>query len=90
MKPNTEAVIDPEQSGQDSQLPAKKRASLNLLRGWRRRTSPQNEPVESSGSSVDGEKDTPPTERWSLGILNDKKTEEVPGTSMVMIHDAVF
>ena len=42
---------------------------------------PQKPPLDSSGSSMSGEKDIPPTEKWSLGILSDKKTEEVPGGS---------
>ena len=47
---------------------------------------PQEAAVESSSSSVDDEKDTPPAEKWSLGILNDKRTEEVPGMSIATIH----
>jgi len=47
---------------------------------------PQEAAVESSSSSVDGEKDIPPAERWSLGILNDKRTEEVPGMLIATIH----
>lgn len=38
--------------------------------------------IAEEGSSVDSveeDKDTQPIEKWSLGILNDKKTEEVPG-----------
>lgn len=50
---------------------------------WRRMlggTKPAQEPA-SSGSSVDednGNKVKP--ERWSMGVLNDKQTDEVPGT----------
>jgi len=41
----------------------------------------KNEPrvAGSSSSSINSEKDMPPAEKWSLGILNDKKTDEVPG-----------
>lgn len=41
----------------------------------------KNEPRAAGGSSssIDLEKDIPPAEKWSLGILNDKKTDEVPG-----------
>lgn len=51
---------------------------------------PQEAAVESSSSSVDDEKDIPPAEKWSLGILNDKRTEEVPGMPIATIHWAVI
>lgn len=39
--------------------------------------------VESSGTSTDGFDDIKAKpEKWSLGVLNDKETEEVPGMSM--------
>lgn len=50
---------------------------------WRRMlggTKPAQEPA-SSGNSVDdydGDKAKP--EKWSMGILNDRQTDEVPGT----------
>jgi hypothetical protein len=52
--------------------------------GWRIFLS-SRKPADE-GSSVDsGEeyKDEAPTEKWSLGILNDKQTEEVPGECIV-------
>jgi hypothetical protein len=61
-----------------------------MPRAWRSQTTPQNAAVESSASSVDEEKDDPPTEKWSLGILNDKRTEEVPGTSMARVPYVVI
>jgi Na+/melibiose symporter-like transporter len=33
----------------------------------------------SSIDSAEEYKEGPPVEKWSLGILNDKRTEEVPG-----------
>ena len=39
--------------------------------------------VASSGTSIDGFDDIKAKpEKWSLGVLNDKETEEVPGMSM--------
>ncbi len=39
--------------------------------------------VASSENSTDGFDDIKAKpEKWSLGVLNDKETEEVPGTSM--------
>ena len=39
--------------------------------------------VASSGTSTDGMDDIKSKpEKWSLGVLNDKETEEVPGMSM--------
>ena len=39
--------------------------------------------VASSGTSTDGFDDIKSKpEKWSLGVLNDKETEEVPGMSM--------
>lgn len=50
------------------------------LAGWRRFFPSQRAADEgSSGDSNEEYKDSVPTAKWSLGILNDKKTEEVPG-----------
>ncbi|EXJ80790.1 hypothetical protein A1O3_07074 [Capronia epimyces CBS 606.96] len=46
-----------------------------------RRTSPT--PLASSSPSID-EKPTPRFDKWSLGILNDRETEEVPGTVLLL------
>lgn len=59
-----------------------KRNLPKIMRRWGGRKPPQNAAVGSSASSVDEEKDVPPTEKWSLGILNDKHTDEVPGMSV--------
>ena len=76
-----------EQPGGPS-FPSSESAAVNQTESkvqlWRRmlsRTKPAQEPA-SSGSSVDdydGDKAKP--EKWSMGILNDRQTEEVPGTS---------
>jgi hypothetical protein len=79
MNPNNGPAASPDQGNVITQLPSQKNAWLKMPRGWRRNTIPQEAAVESSSSSVDGEKDVPPAEKWSLGILNDKRTEEVPG-----------
>ena len=53
---------------------------------WRRflggkRKTPRE--VESSGTSTDGFDDIKAKpEKWSMGVLNDKETEEVPGMFM--------
>jgi hypothetical protein len=50
------------------------------LAGWRSFFLSQKAADEdSSGESNEDDKNTVPTAKWSLGILNDKKTEEVPG-----------
>ena len=52
----------------------------NTRSGWRRYRSKSNWETRTPGSSIDLEKDSSPNMKWSLGILSDKKTEEVPGT----------
>jgi hypothetical protein len=47
--------------------------------GWGKYFKNEPRAVGGSSSSIDSEKDIPPAEKWSLGILNDKKTDEVPG-----------
>lgn len=50
------------------------------LAGWKRFFASRRGGDEgSSGDSNEEYKDIVPTAKWSLGILNDKKTEEVPG-----------
>jgi hypothetical protein len=51
--------------------------------GWGRYFKNEPRAAGSSSSSIDSEKDIPPAEKWSLGILNDKKTDEVPGQLIV-------
>jgi hypothetical protein len=48
-------------------------------RGWKRFFGSADPPVASSGNSIDEEPGKPPLAKWSMGILNDTKTEEVPG-----------
>jgi hypothetical protein len=90
MNPNNGPAANPDQSNANTQLPPQENGWLKIPRGWRRNTTPQEAAVESSSSSVDGEKDIPPAEKWSLGILNDKRTEEVPGMLIATIHSAVI
>jgi hypothetical protein len=48
--------------------------------GWRRLLLSRTTADEgSSTDSAEEYKEGPPVEKWSLGILNDKRTEEVPG-----------
>ncbi len=50
--------------------------------GWKRLLPSRKTTDEASSvDSVEEYKDDPdpPIEKWSLGILNDKETEEVPG-----------
>jgi hypothetical protein len=90
MNLNGGSAANPDQYNANTKLPTWKNAWLKMPRGWRRNTILHEAAVESSSSSVDGEKDTPPAEKWSLGILNDKRTEEVPGMSIPTIHSAVI
>lgn len=47
--------------------------------------------VASSGTSTDGFDDIKSKpEKWSLGVLNDKETEEVPGMSMQTLLPARY
>lgn len=40
----------------------------------------------SDGSSTDGyDEAKAPPEKWSMGVLNDKQTEEVPGKSCMLL-----
>jgi hypothetical protein len=80
-------TVGSEQSHPNAQLRTQKRVLLEMPRGWKRNKRHQNEAVESSASSVDEEKDILPTEKWSLGILNDKRTDEVPGTWTAAVPD---
>jgi hypothetical protein len=50
--------------------------AVNRLLGWRLSNSRKNDDATGSVSSDAMEKR--PT-KWSLGVLNDKETEEVPG-----------
>jgi hypothetical protein len=86
MNPNHDPATNPDQGNAHIQLPTQKNAWLKMPRRWRINTMPQEIAVESSSSSVDDEKDIPPPEKWSLGILNDKRTEEVPGMPIATIH----
>jgi hypothetical protein len=86
MNLNNGPAANPDQDNAHIQLPTQKNTWLKMPRGWRRNTMPQEAAVESSSSSVDDEKDIPPPEKWSLGILNDKRTEEVPGMPIATIH----
>ncbi|KAL9619322.1 MAG: hypothetical protein Q9160_006087 [Pyrenula sp. 1 TL-2023] len=52
-------------------------------KGWRRFLPNRKTRLESMGSSISSEKERPP-EKWSMGILNDRKTEEVPGTILLL------
>jgi hypothetical protein len=90
MNPNDGFAVDSGPSHPGAQLRTEKKKVPKRLRGWRRHNRPQNAAVESSASSVDEEKDVPPTEKWSLGILNDKRTEEVPGRWLATVTDVVI
>lgn len=60
---------------------------ITPTRTWfgRSRAKPPAQPVASSNNStIDEKQEPPPTEKWSMGILNDKWTEEVPGTVLLL------
>lgn len=46
---------------------------------WKLRRKAERGVQPSSGDSESDEQNEKAPERWSLGILNDRKTEEVPG-----------
>lgn len=56
---------------------------------WRRflgdRKRPAQENTSSSTSVDDGPKKRP--DKWSMGVLNDRETEEVPGSVLLMSHN---
>jgi hypothetical protein len=65
-----------------SSLPAEKeKTQSQKFTGWRKFLPYRKTADESTSSlnSVDEDKQEATIEKWSLGILNDKKTEEVPG-----------
>lgn len=71
---------DPESAPEASDRLEVKRSTWRRFLGGKRKTPCE---VESSGTSTDGTDDIKAkSEKWSLGVLNDKETEEVPGMSM--------
>ena len=64
----------------DSNLaPPSKESGWKKFFGGKARQGSQQ--TEGSETSTDGEEDIKaPIEKWSLGVLNDKFTDEVPGT----------
>lgn len=54
-------------------------------KGWRRLLLTRRKAIESEDSSLNSDKERPP-EKWSMGILNDKKTEEVPGRRILFLR----
>lgn len=68
---------DPESAPEPSDGREVKGSTWRRFLGSRKKASPE---VESSGTSTDGFDDIKAKpEKWSLGVLNDKETEEVPG-----------
>ena len=58
----------------------KSSAAVKQPTGWRKWLSSGKKAEEASSiDSAEEYKDEAPREKWSLGILNDKHTEEVPG-----------
>jgi hypothetical protein len=68
----------------DSTAAQKDKTIQQQFIGWRRLLPLRKTADEpSSVDSAEEYKDDAPTEKWSLGILNDKKTREVPGQYIV-------
>ena len=44
-------------------------------------TKSDHEPASSEGSGNDDRGNKAKPEKWSMGVLNDRQTDEVPGTS---------
>ncbi len=75
-------VIETRQDSHDvsnAQLRDQEQPTGAKIRGWRKNFKNQTAAPVSSTSSMNAEKDDPPAEKWTLGILSDKKTDEVPG-----------
>lgn len=76
------AAPDPGASTAESKEDHSQGMNLPKATGWRsrlgrRKAAPQ---PASSGSSTDGlEEVKNRPEKWSMGVLNDRETEEVPG-----------
>lgn len=87
MVQNTDLALDrPEQDKPGPGISGPETESPSKPKGWMRYWKRQTVMPDSSDNSIDGEKEYPPTERWTLGILNDKKTEEVPGECIVSFN----
>ena len=68
---------DPESAPEASDHREVKGSTWRRFLGGKKQAPPE---VESSGTSTDGMDDIKAKpEKWSLGVLNDKETEEVPG-----------
>ncbi|KAL9108731.1 MAG: hypothetical protein Q9227_006527 [Pyrenula ochraceoflavens] len=68
-------------------LPTHQKKAPAEQKGWRRlfKPSPRPASTRSSSNSLDDlEKTENRPEKWTMGILNDKKTEEVPGTVLLL------
>ena len=67
-------AVDTSIPGEETKAPQSQRRAW-----WKSRKKEEKDVHASSGESDNEEQAERPPERWSLGILNDKKTEEVPG-----------
>ena len=72
-------------------MPEAATESVPKVPTWRKFLGVSKVPVQenaSSGTSVDGD-DGPKRgpEKWSMGVLNDKETEEVPGSVLLMSNN---
>ncbi|KAI4128499.1 MAG: hypothetical protein LQ347_004158 [Umbilicaria vellea] len=83
---------------QDDSLPGaqpKRRETLQrqTWQNFLRKTGPMTGPVRAGSptSIEDFDEDKKQPEKWSLGVLNDKETDEVPGRVLLcgLVHIAV-
>lgn len=64
----------------DSTITEKDNTQKQQATRWKRFLPSRKTADETSSvNSIEEYKDNAPIEKWSLGILNDKRTEEVPG-----------
>jgi len=66
---------------QDVEVARPAKPTMSRMFGASKKPPPQ---LSASSNASLSEKEQPPSERWSMGILNDKKTEEVPGTVLLL------
>ncbi|MCJ1437242.1 hypothetical protein MMC27_006628 [Xylographa pallens] len=61
------------------------------VRGWRKfisRSKPAQEPPSASDSLSSSGDDKKMPAKWSMGVLNDKQTDEVPGSVLLMSKES--
>ncbi|KAG8534109.1 uncharacterized protein KY384_000953 [Bacidia gigantensis] len=76
--------VSNEAASEDSQANGKSRSRTEGWRTWFARKPSTNASGGSTPSDDENNVEKERPERWSMGVLNDKTTEEVPGTVLLM------